>query len=185
MPVGMSAVSITSFTATGTPCSGPRLEPLSHARACRSACSESMKDQAFSTGSRSAMRARQAVTKASEVISPEAISLAASVAESSFSAPIGRPSMRHHLPFHRLAALINQRALIGPIDLHLFRRDPRALLQRDGLIIWRQAVMFGAVERGESFQPVERVLFLKYFGIGRHRHRRVENAGDADHRELL
>ena len=63
--VGMSAVSMMSFTPTGTPCSGPSGSPLrlrsSSARACASACSSSRNCQACTFGSSARMRSRQAL----------------------------------------------------------------------------------------------------------------------------
>ena len=57
-PVGMSCVSMMSFTPIGTPRSSPPVA-WSAARACFSASAGSRCTHAFTTGSRSAMRSRQ------------------------------------------------------------------------------------------------------------------------------
>src|SRR5580704_11416553 len=64
----------------------------------------------------------------------------------------------NHLPLNRLAATIDQRALVRSGHLHLFGRGPGCFLQRDFLLIWRHVVMLRTIERGESFKLVERPL---------------------------
>src|SRR5262245_11428707 len=84
--VGRSAVSMMSLMPTGTPCRAPTPLPsrrcASAAVACAKPRSRSRKAQALSCGSSSAIRARQAVTRACEVRSPLAIRGAASLAVS-------------------------------------------------------------------------------------------------------
>ena len=85
--VGMSAVSMMSFTPTGMPCSGPVARPSersrSRAQAWARACFSSRYCQAWTAGSVSRTRARQASTNCSELIAPSAMARAASVALSS------------------------------------------------------------------------------------------------------
>ena len=86
--VGMSAVSMMSFTPTGTPWSGPSGRPDSRyssaAVACARARSGSRKAQAWTSGSTASMRARHASTSCAELITPSRISRAASEAESAW-----------------------------------------------------------------------------------------------------
>src|SRR3954454_21627017 len=83
--VGMSKVSMMSLTPNGTPPSGPCLPLLSTARADASAASGSRCAQAWTSGSRAAIRARQACTTASQVVCPWPIAAMISVAVSSLS----------------------------------------------------------------------------------------------------
>src|SRR3954452_4854158 len=83
--VGRSKVSMMSLTPNGTPASGPRLLLLSKARAPASAASGSRCAQAWTPGSRAAMRSRQARTTASQVVCPWPIAAMISVAVSSLS----------------------------------------------------------------------------------------------------
>ena len=76
----MSAVSITFFTPTGSPWSGPRGSSSSRVRASAIASSGSMCAHARSSPSRSAMRARHSRASSSELTSRSATSRAASVA---------------------------------------------------------------------------------------------------------
>src|SRR5919197_4801900 len=84
--VGMSAVSMMSFTPTGMPQSAPTGSPLlrrsSAARACARACSSSRNCQACTVGSTWRMRSRQALTSSSLVSRPCAMRRAASLAVS-------------------------------------------------------------------------------------------------------
>ena len=68
----MSAVSITSFTPTGSPCSGPRGASASRARACASAPSASRYAHARSSPSRASIRARHSRTRSSALGPPPA-----------------------------------------------------------------------------------------------------------------
>src|SRR4030095_5507992 len=81
----MSAVSKISLTPTGTPCRGPVGLPWrrhsSAARACASAWSGSRNDHAWTCPSTSRIRARQASTNCSELITPSRIKCAASDAD--------------------------------------------------------------------------------------------------------
>src|SRR5580700_9092267 len=65
---------------------------------------------------------------------------------------------RHHLPLDGLAAAIEQCAFVRSGDLDLERCRPRCFLQHDFILIRRQAVMPGSVERGKGFELVERAL---------------------------
>ena len=64
------------------------------------------------------------------------------------------PGARHHLPLDGLAAAIEQCAFVRSSDLDLDRCCPRRFLQRDFILIRRQAVMAGSVERGKGFQSL-------------------------------
>ena len=83
--VGMSAVSKMSLTPTGTPWRGPVARPsllqASAARACARACSGSRNVHAWTCPSTSRIRARQASTNCSELITPSRIKRAASDAD--------------------------------------------------------------------------------------------------------
>jgi hypothetical protein len=83
--VGMSAVSMMSFTPTGIPCSAPIVAPDSRnssaALACATAYSGSRNAQACTSSSRSPIRDRHACTSSTAVTCPPRISLAASEAE--------------------------------------------------------------------------------------------------------
>src|SRR5262249_21776896 len=79
----------------------------------------------------------------------------------------------HPRPLPRLAAVVDERALARAVDLDLLRHAPRPFLQRDRLVVRRQAVVLRAVERCEALQPVERVLLLEDLCVDGHRHRRV------------
>src|SRR5262245_65353639 len=85
----MSAVSKTSLTPTGTPCSGPMGLPWrrhsSATRACARAWSGSRNAHAWTCPSTSRIRARQASTNCSELMMPPRIIRAASDAESEWS----------------------------------------------------------------------------------------------------
>src|SRR5919198_590826 len=84
--VGMSAVSMMSFTPTGMPQSAPTGSPLrrrpSPARACASACSSSRNCQACTVGSSWRIRSRQALSSSSALSAPCAMRRSASVAVS-------------------------------------------------------------------------------------------------------
>src|SRR5690349_917079 len=95
----MSAVSSTSFTPIGTPCSGPRGASRSRARASASASPGSMNAHARTVFSRDSMRSRHARTSASDVISRRAIPRAASQAESSLGVVILRSAATKNLLF--------------------------------------------------------------------------------------
>src|SRR5262249_19612134 len=86
--VGMSAVSMMSFTPTGTPWSGPIGRPArrrsSAARAWAIAWSGSRNAHAWTSGSTSRARARQASTSWAEPMTPALIRRAASAAESAW-----------------------------------------------------------------------------------------------------
>src|SRR5438067_4235786 len=84
--VGMSAVSMMSFTPTGMPQSAPIGSPLrrcsSAARAWASACSSSRNCQACTVGSTRRIRSRHAPTSSSALSAPRAMRRAASLAVS-------------------------------------------------------------------------------------------------------
>src|ERR1700716_2010803 len=61
-------------------------------------------------------------------------------------------SIRHHAPLDGFTAAIDQRALVRALDLDLLRRRPSCALERDRLLVGRQPVMLGAVERCEGFE---------------------------------
>src|SRR5712671_5355192 len=90
---------------------------------------------------------------------------------------------RYDLPRNGLAAAIDQRFLVGSLDLDLVRRGPGGFLQRDGLLVGRQPIMLRPVERRKGFELVERAFLLENLCIALDRHRGVEQAGDAVDRE--
>src|SRR5215207_7706667 len=94
-PVGISAVSNWSLTATGTPWSGLLVSEASHLRACTRPSSGSRNLQAWTVGSRRSIRSRHAQTSSSEEISPERILPAAPVAESLLSSANIAPSSHY------------------------------------------------------------------------------------------
>src|ERR1700733_15122187 len=75
----------------------------------------------------------------------------------------------HHLPFDGFAAAIEQRTLVGTRDFDLDRRGPWRLFQHDFILVRRQTIMLGPVERGKGLEPVERLLLLEHLGVGRKR----------------
>src|SRR6202044_245620 len=89
------------------------------------------------------------------------------------------------LPTDGLAATIDQGALVGTGDLHLFGRGPRDFFQRDRLVVGWQAIMRRPIERGEGLELVEGVLLLEDLRIGLDRDRRVEHTGNAAGRNFL
>src|SRR5690242_13135659 len=89
----MSNVSMVSFSPIGTPCSGPRREPASSARAWASAISGSKLTHALTVSSRAAMRATQSRTTASHVASPAATVSTISVADSVLSGRLSLTSI--------------------------------------------------------------------------------------------
>src|SRR5437899_944101 len=85
----------------------------------------------------------------------------------------------HYLPFDRFAAAIDQRFFVGSFDLYFFGSCPGGFLKRYRLLVDRQLVMPRAVERGESFELVERAFLFENPGVGLDRNRRVEQARNA------
>src|ERR1043166_8472726 len=71
------------------------------------------------------------------------------------------------LPLQRLAAVVDQRLLVRARHLHLLRRDPWRLCERDRSFVRRQAVVLRPVERGERLQLGKRVLLLEHLGVDR------------------
>src|SRR5213082_3343370 len=51
-----------------------------------------------------------------------------------------------HLPSDGFAAAVDQRALVGPGNFDFFRRGPRRLFQRDGVLVRGQPIMPGTIE---------------------------------------
>src|ERR1700686_3346743 len=96
----------------------------------------------------------------------------------------GGGKLAHHLPLDRLAAAINQGALVGAGDFDFLRRGPRRLLQRDLVLVRRHPIVLRPVERGKGFELVERAFLLEHPRIGLYRDRRVEHAGHAVGRNL-
>ncbi len=74
---------------------------------------------------------------------------------------------------------MDQRPLFRAIHFHFFGRGPTRPFKDDGLGVRRQAVMLRTIQRRESLQFVQRVLFGKDLGVGFDRDRRVENARHA------
>src|SRR5215216_6866414 len=95
-PVGMSAVSNWSLRPTGTPWSGPLGSKVSPRLACARASSGSRNSQARTTGSRSSIRSRHALTSSEEEISPDRILPAVSTAEGPFN-PADTPPSSHDI----------------------------------------------------------------------------------------
>src|SRR5580692_634630 len=91
----------------------------------------------------------------------------------------GGGKSRNHLPLDRLAAAIDQGALVGAGDFDFLWRGPRRLLQRDLVLARRHPIMLRAVERGKGFELVERAFLLEYPRIGLDRDRRIEHARHA------
>src|ERR1700731_1159086 len=82
----------------------------------------------------------------------------------------------HYSPFYRFAAAIDQGAFVRSLDLDLGGRCPGRALERDGVLVHRQAIMLRAVEGREGLELVERAFLLEHPGIGLERDRRIEHA---------
>src|SRR5258708_22670016 len=82
-------------------------------------------------------------------------------------------------PTHRRIGTKHHDALVAARHLDPLRSVQRLGLQGDALFVGRQAVEAGAVQRGEGFELVERVLLHEDLGIDLHSHRRIEDAGAA------
>src|SRR5262249_1393807 len=94
-------------------------------------------------------------------------------------------SILYHPPLDRLAAPIDQRLLVRPVNFDLLRRRPARLLEGDRLLVGRKLVVPGAVQPGEGLELVEGAVLLEHRGVARDRPRGIEDAGDAVERELL
>src|SRR5262249_31086703 len=90
-----------------------------------------------------------------------------------------------HLPGDGLAAAIDQGALVGTGNPHLFRRGPFDLFQGNRLIIGRHPVVLRALERATGLQPIESGLLLEYLGVSFNRDRGIEHARDTADRDFL
>src|SRR5690242_3578064 len=91
----------------------------------------------------------------------------------------------HYLPGDGFAAAVDERALVRPGHFDFFRRGPRRLFQRDGVLVRGQPIMPGAIERGKGFQFIERALLFEHLRVGLNRNRGIEHAGDAADRNFL
>src|SRR6185437_1786047 len=80
------------------------------------------------------------------------------------------------LPLDRLAAAMDEGALVRSFDLDLFGRGPGFAFEGDPLFVGRQPVMRRPVQRGEGFELVERVLLRENLNVALDRHRRIEEA---------
>src|SRR6185369_11233397 len=89
-------------------------------------------------------------------------------------------SGRHCAPLDRLAAAVDERALLRPVDADLFRSDPGLLLERDGVAVRREAVVLRTVERRECLELVQPAGIGEHLGVGLDRDRRVEEPSGAD-----
>src|ERR1051325_7787549 len=89
-------------------------------------------------------------------------------------------SGRHCAPLDRLAAAVDERALLRPVDADLFRSDPGPLLERDAVAVRREAVVLRAVERRECPGLSRPTGFGESPGVGLDRYRRVEQPRRAD-----
>src|SRR5580692_11114054 len=65
-----------------------------------------------------------------------------------------RKSTGHHLPLDGLTAAIDQRALVRAGHDDLDRPRPGRFFQRDGILVRRQPIMLGSVERRKDFELV-------------------------------
>src|SRR3954471_18528495 len=68
----------------------------------------------------------------------------------------------HHFPLDRLTAAVDQRLLIRSLDFDVLWRPPRGLLERDPLLVGRQAIVLRTVERGKGFELVESAFLLEH-----------------------
>src|SRR5690242_18513530 len=150
----MSKVSMTSLTPIGTPWSGPRRGSRSSACAWASANSGSKFTHALTTDSRTAIRAMQSRTTASQVISPAAI--LATISPAPNSLPL-RASFTSMVRCSVLAGTAGGGA--GNLAEHGAGHQPGAA----GIIEIEQA----ADQFAGGIKPADRLIIgVKHFGVG-------------------